>query len=410
LRPRTVALIETSAKRVLGAAPPNATLMSVARLFSSRARVLVACWHQLDIGTDCAWLRPPFLEFEDGEYCVWSPASAVEVDAMWHFPVSGQRLTPLTVEEADAETRLRAAGIRCDGVPGDTSARALTILAQRGIPTNGSGLLGRIGRKDQLEYALRWYEAATGSRIARPETKPCTGAGLRTALASFGERDCIIKPANSRGGRGIQLMAAGSTPGDDFDPEAQYVVQELIRDPLVLDGSKTDLRCYLLVVPRDRVRSRRVGPVLARASVAPYARLVLEAEVTNTSLRRRLGLDPSIQPLETALAHDPGFHRTLTGAIEEMCGSLLDFALAWRDAHAATGPAAQVMLWGLDLLVSGRPPAAEVSLLEINVYPQLHRSDPVCDALVDEMLLTDYLPELLAAAEPRWQPDPVGAG
>jgi Tubulin-tyrosine ligase family len=391
-------LLETFGPRVLGAAPLDATLMSVARLFSWRVRVLVACWHQLEITGESARLRPPFLEFEDGEYRVWLPEAAVEVDAMWHFPVSGQRRTPLTDEEADAEKRLRAAGIRCDGVPGDTSARALSVLAQRGIPTNGSGLLGRLGRKDQLEYALRWYEAATGRLIARPETHPCTGADLTATLALFGDRDCIVKPANSRGGQGIHLMAGGSVADDGFDPGARFVVQELIRDPLVLGGSKTDLRCYLLVVPRDRARSRRVGPIFARASAAPYERLVPEAEITNTSLRRRLGLAPSIQPLETSLGRDPAFHAALVGAVEDMCASLLDFAVAWRDAHAAAAPGTQVMLWGLDLLVSGPAAAAEVSLLEINVYPQLHRSDLVCDTLVDEMLLTDYLPELMSPA------------
>ncbi len=398
MSPRTVALLETFGPRVLGATPLDVTLIRVARLFSWHARVLVACWHQLEITGESARLRPPFLEYEDAEYRVWSPEAAVEVDAMWHFPVSGQRRTPLTEEEADAEKRLRAAGIRCDGVPGDTTARALSALAQRGMPTNGSGLVGRLGRKDQLEHALRWYEAATGRRIARPQTHVCTGAGLTATLASFGDRDCIVKPANSRGGRGIHLMAAGSVADDGFDRDAQFVVQELIRDPLVLDGSKTDLRCYLLVVPRDRARSRRVGPIFARSSAAPYERLVPEAEITNTSLRRRLGLAPSIQPLETALGRDPAFHAALLGAVEDICASLLDFVVAWRDAHAAAAPGAQVMLWGLDLLVSGPPAAAEVSLLEINIYPQLHRSDLVCDTLVDEMLLTDYLPELMSPA------------
>ena len=409
MSPPTVAILETSAPSVLGTAPLNATLMSVARLFSWHVRVLVACWHQLDITGDSARLRPPFLEFEDGDYRVWSPVSAVEVDAMWHFPVSGQRRRVLTDEETDAETRLRAAGVRCEGVPGDTSARALSILAQRGLPTNGSGLLGRLGRKDQLEYALRWYEATTGRRIPRPETRPCPGAGLTATLASFGDRDCIVKPANSRGGRGIRIMAAGSVADDGYTPDAQYVVQELVRDPLVLSGLKTDLRCYLLVVPRDRSRARRVGPVFARASAAPFERLVPEAEITNTSLRRRLGLAPSIQPLEMALAHDPAFLAALSSAVEQACASLLDFALAWRNAHAATRPAAQVMLWGLDLLVSGSPLAPEVGLLEINVYPQLHRSDLVCDALVDEMLLADYLPELMAPAEAERGPAAVGA-
>jgi hypothetical protein len=378
----------------------NLTLMRTARVFSQRAPVLVACWHQLEMDGPSACLRPPFLEFEHGEYRVWSPKAPVEVGPLWHFPVSSQHVAPLTAEEADAEHRLTAAGIRCDGVPPDTTARALYALAQRGTPTNAAGVLGRLGRKDWLEHGLRWYEETTGKRLPRPRTSLCTGAQLDAALASFGDRDCIVKPANSRGGRGIRLVPAGRAAGDGVDPHARFVVQELVRNPLIVAGAKADLRCYLLVVARSRHRSRRVGPVFARASSIPYQRLVPEAEITNTSLRRRLGLGPSIQPLALALADDPARCAVIGREVERLCASLLDFAFAWRDEYVAGPAAAQVMLWGIDLLVSGPPPAATVCLLEVNVYPQLHRGDPACDGLVDEMLVADYLPELVVAARP----------
>jgi hypothetical protein len=409
----TVALLETAASRVLGETPLAASLMRVARLFSRRVRVLVACWHQLDPGHDGIggdhdgpWhIRPPFLEFADGEYDVWIPGSPVAADALCHFPASGQHRTPLTTDEVDAERRLAAAGIRCEGVPADTTARALYALAQRGTPTNGPGRLSRLGRKDQLEYALRWYEESTGQRIARPKTQPCTGAQLGATLASFAGRDCIVKPANSSGGRGIQVVAAGGTVGDPVAADARFVVQELTAAPLVVDGAKTDLRCYLLVDARDRARSRRVGPILARGSAARYERLLPEAEITNTSLRSRLGLGPSIRPIAAALAADPAYHAALSRDVEQLCGSLLDFVFAWRDSQAAAGhgapAAAQVMLWGIDLLVSGPSAAPQVSLLEINVYPQLHRGDPVCDSLTDDMLLAEYLGGLVTGAGAR---------
>ncbi|MFZ0718403.1 hypothetical protein [Mycobacterium sp.] len=409
----TVALLETAAPRVLGETPLAASVMRVARLFSRRVRVLVACWHQLDpnydgIGGDHEgpWhIRPPFLEFADGEYRVWIPRSSIAATALCHFPASGQHRMPLTPEEVDAERRLAAAGIRCEGIPADTTARALYALARRGTPTNGPGRLSRLGRKDQLEYALRWYEESTGQRIARPKTQPCTGAQLGATLASFAGRDCIIKPANSSGGRGIQVVAAGGTVGDPVAADARFVVQELTAAPLVVDGAKTDLRCYLLVDARDRARSRRVGPILARGSAAPYARLLPEAEITNTSLRNRLGLGPSIRPIAAALAADPAYHAALSRDVERLCGSLIDFVFAWRDSQAAGGhgapAAAQVMLWGIDVLVSGPSDAPQVSLLEINVYPQLHRGDPVCDSLTDDMLVAEYLEGLVPGAGAR---------
>jgi hypothetical protein len=139
-----------------------------------------------------------------------------------------------------------------------------------------------------------------------------------------------------------------------------------------------------------------VGPILVRSAPVPYQPLLSEAEITNTSFRKRLGLAPSIRPLELALVHDPAFCGTLRAEVERVCESILDFVFAWRDEFAAVDPPAwQAMLWGIDLLSSGPAGARKLQLLEINIYPQLHRNDETCDALVDTMLVDDYLPELL---------------
>jgi hypothetical protein len=397
MNPYTIAVLETTATRILGNHRPNATLLRVARGFSRRVRVLTACWHQMDVGEERPKLHPPFLEYENGECRVWSPLTAVDVDAIWHFPVAGNRRTALTREERDAEVRFEKAGIRCVGIPADNTARILYAQARRAIPTNAAGPLGRLGRKDQLEYGLRWYARASGRRLPRPETHPSIGAQLSTTLGTFGGRDCIVKPVNSGGGRGIHIVAGGGAADDRFDPAARYVVQELERDPLVLDGLKADLRCYLLVTTAGgRARSRRVGPVLVRSAPVPYQPLLSEAEITNTSYRRRLGLAPSIRPLEVALSHDPALCSMLRTGVEGMCEDVLDFVFAWRDEFAATDPPpAQAMLWGIDLLSSGHAGTRKLQLLEINIYPQLHRDDETCDALVDTMLTDDYLPELL---------------
>jgi hypothetical protein len=396
MNPYTIAVLETTATRILGNHKPNATLLRVARGFSRRARVLAACWHQMDVGGRPK-LHPPFLEYEDGECRVWSPLTAVDVDAMWYFPVAGNRRTALTREERAAAARFEKAGIRCGGIPADTTARILYAQARRAIPSNAAGPLGRLGHKDQLEYGLRWYARASGRRLPRPETHPSIGAQLATTFGTFGGRDCIVKPVNSGGGRGIHIVAGGSVADDRFDPDARYVVQELERDPLVLDGSKADMRCYLLVtIVGGRARSRRVGPILVRSAPVPYQPLLAEAEITNTSYRKRLGLAPSIRPLELALSHEPALCRTLRTEVEGVCEEVLDFVFAWRDEYAETDPApSQVMLWGIDLLSSGHTGTRKLQLLEINIYPQLHRNDETCDALVDTMLIDDYLPELL---------------
>ncbi len=347
----TIAIIETCATHVLGNDRLNSTLMRVAEGFSRRTRVLVACWHQTDLELVGPRLRPPLLEFEDGEYRVWMPRSAVPVDAMWHFPVAGQRRKPLTRDELNAEARFTAAGIRCGGITAETTSRILYGQARHGVPTNAPGPLGRLDRKDQLEYGLRWFARVSGLRIPRPETHPSTGAQVTATFAAFNGRDCIVKPANSGGGCGLCIVPAGNVANTWFEPTATFVVQELVRDPLLLAGCKVDLRCYLLVTTLDRARSRRVGPILVRSAPVAYERLRPEAEITNTSFRRRLGLGPSIRPLESAFADDVGFCQKLRGEVERVCEGVLDFVFTWRDEHAATEPpASQVMLWGIDLL------------------------------------------------------------
>jgi Tubulin-tyrosine ligase family len=396
--PRTIAIIDTSTARILGRGAIDATLLRISRTFSRRAHVLVACWHQLDLGYFPPRLRPPFLEFEDEEYRVWCPRDPVNVNALLHFPGAKKQRAPLAQQEIDAEARFAALGIHCGGIPEDATAGMLYAQARRGIPTNAVGPLGRLGLKDHLEYGLRWYGRIGACSVPRPETQPCVGALLSTICAAFGGRDCIIKPANSSGGRYIQIVPAGLHQDLQCDPDARFVVQELECDPLLLGGFKSDLRCYLLVNSTDRSRSRRVGPILVRSASLPYTRSLPHAEITNTSLRRRLGLGPAIRPLENALAGFPSLVEDVRLAVGWMCDSILDFTFAWREEYAlAEPPPPQIMLWGIDLFVYGGLETQGLKLLEINVYPQLYRNDELCDALVDMMLADDYLPELLFA-------------
>ena len=312
-------------------------------------------------------------------------------------PSRGPRSVLLTADELEAASRFEAAGVHCDGIAANTIARVLYEVARQGVTTNSPGPLGRLGRKDQLEYALRWYVRATGRRVRRPETHPSIGACVKAAVLAFGNRDCILKPANSGGGRGIRLVDSVDSIDGDIDPGAQFVVQELLRNPLLLEGFKADLRCYLLITPADRSRSRRIGPVLVRTAPVPYTRLLPAAEITNTSFRRRLGLEASIRPFEVAFANEQSLATALRSDIEKICEAIVDFVFAWRDEHLSVSPfPSQALLWGIDLLACGRPVANQLNLLEINMYPQLYRSDDICDALVDEMLVTEYLPELLS--------------
>ncbi len=371
----------------------------MARQLSTHVRVLIGSWHRLVLDGERPRLGGPFLELEDGEQRAFAPREPVDVDALWFFPVAGG--SALDEEELVAARRLAARAAGSTAVRIDAAARALFAAACREVVTNAPGPLARLGRKDQLEYALRRFTRATGRRIRRPDTEPAVGARLAATLRAFGGRDCIVKPANAARGESIAIVAGTATqpPADSaFPPAMQLVVQELVTDPLVIAGTKTDLRCYLLVDVTARSRSCRIGPVLARGAAAPYRRLDPAAEITNTSYRRRLGLAPSIRPLAVALADDQATYARMARSVDRLCAEVLDFVFDVLAAERLPTPPRQVMIWGIDVLPSGRLAPDRLDLLEINIYPQLYRNDRLCDALIDQMLIADYLPAVIAAS------------
>ena len=269
------------------------------------------------------------------------------------------------------------------------AARFLARAAYGGIASNYSSRDARWGFKDQLEQRLCAHERAGGERVPRPATIVVPALAAQLAVDSLRARGCgaVIKPSNGARGEGIVIGQAPVSRAAD-----PVVVQELVESPLVVASRKIDVRCYVVVVPGDPARSRRIGPILIRIASALYRRGEPAAEITNTAMRARLGMKPAIAPLENVAE--------LSRRAEELrarVDSTVQGLLAACHAVSRIGRR-RAMLWGLDVAVAHHDSRIWAGLLEVNVYPRLFRGEPTSDASVAHMLADDYLPELLASS------------
>jgi hypothetical protein len=123
---------------------------------------------------------------------------------------------------------------------------------------------------------------------------PCQMSQFRTAATTGGNCAWIEKPAHGSCGRGIRIVSG--VPDSFVAP--QVLMQEYIRNPLLIHGRKFDLRFYVAVPAIDpiRVYLHRDGLVLLAAD--PYCPFFddfsnLCAHLTNFAVNKR---SPEFRP------------------------------------------------------------------------------------------------------------------
>jgi hypothetical protein len=400
----TCALIDTSGRALTpwtrGVHPE---LVRMAHTLSrADAEIVMAPWFDVGIHDRSVVVERNALGFRDE--IISAASRPIAPDIMLFHPASGSGQPDSQAERA-ALARLEAAGL---GITGGDRNRVVSHLldaaSARGVTTNAAGVSGRWGRKDELEFALRAYTRHTGRRVSRPETYVVPEravAGLLRRLAIDG-RTWIVKPANRSRGQGIVCIKnadAWEAPGGGGD----FVVQRLAERPVLTAGHKVDLRAYLLVDVGAPERSRRLTPVFVRLASAPYVAAEPQAEITNTSYRRRLGLPPAILPLDEVVALDPEVRKKLVSQLDALTAELLRAHAWWWDRHRPAREKTygrRVLLWGIDVLPVWIGEELAALLLEVNVHPQLFRGVNRCDEAVERMLRVEYLPALRDATVP----------
>jgi hypothetical protein len=387
------------------------TSIRVARALArpESANLFLCHWHRLDFSGDKVAIQGTVHQVISGGMVHRSSiTNPLPVDALFFY---GPDSAELTERDTPKLERLAAADIAVSGVPIYIIVDRMMLKASgRGVVTNALGSGRSWGPKHAQELKLRRYESATGEVIVRPKTYIARPHELRSVLARFSARGetCIVKPAFGEGGRGLSIVRRG----DSFpQSNCTVVVQQLIADPLLVDGHKADIRFYLLIDVDDQRSSGRLQPVFVRRAAEPYRAQSLCAEITNTSYRVRRGLPPDIRPL----ALTPGISRELHTEIVSQLDSLANLlvkAYFWNAAQKLANDAwpsvpNRLMLFGIDVLVAAPSTVPQLYFLETNPFPALFRGSLECDQAVDEMLSREYLPVLIrsrsaAAAYPRY--------
>ena len=274
---------------------------------------------------------------------------------------------------------------------------------------------GELTKKDALKRHLARCKAVhPGKNCSRspfdimPQTFILPGEYVQFCDAFSKERDLledcpeqnvwIMKPVGMSRGRGIFLI-------NDILHVAfgeQFVIQKYIRDPLLLDGYKFDLRLYVLVTSFSPLEAFIYGEGFARFSSMKYtlddstiANHLMH--LTNSSIQKQRGHDAIPEPLregkrgdtkcslteifrmleERGVEGDPLWDRIINTVLASL------FAVQVSIPHQANS----FELFGYDVIIDSD---LQPKLLEVNTSPSLGTSTPL-DMEVKKALIRDTI-------------------
>jgi hypothetical protein len=235
--------------------------------------------------------------------------------------------------------------------------------------TNATAADGIFGIKSDLARVLAEIEAASGCCVPHPKTWRVHGPAAKmigAAAAPPGSR-FVFKPENSARGLGIKMDT-------DFDAESSdesgtWIMQVLLADPLLVDGYKADIRSYVVIDTSSRTNCSVPDEMLVRLAAYPYQRGVLYAELTNSSVRERLGIPQSTSLLATCGGIPPQARSRIAAQVKAASEQFLDSYFWFAQTQPASGT--RVLVWGLDFFIGGSASEHKVTLLEVNAYPSL---------------------------------------
>jgi tubulin polyglutamylase TTLL5 len=244
--------------------------------------------------------------------------------------------------------------------------------------------------KDQLKSALQRYSGGRGSGAHLFELMPLTFNLPKDYVAfaqTFAERRglWIMKTVGMSRGRGISIVSDIS----DVSYSAPVVVQEYVRDPLLINGHKFDLRLYVCVTQFDPLEAFISSIGFARFATSTYTESAaslsdLSVHLTNTSVSEKVSAGGTSKWSLEALAAS-GVIEDWAGVWGRVRGAVLRTLVAVEDRIPRCEAAFE--LFGFDVILdsSFRP-----WVLEVNASPSMElfgrldeqlKPDMVCDVL-----------------------------
>lgn len=158
------------------------------------------------------------------------------------------------------------------------------------------------------------------------------------------------------------------------------MVQELLSDPLLVNGRKADVRCHLLIDCKRREASSWVPPIILQIAGCPYVRGTLDPENANPWYQRRRGYQPEVMPLPDASLLSARLRDDIQGAVRLLSEQLIDTYLAMAPSIADDRDIPRrVFLWGFDAALATPHGELRAYLLDNTTRPQLYWDQPACD-------------------------------
>jgi len=276
--------------------------------------------------------------------------------------------------------------------------KLLTALAERGVPVNYDADSSMMGIKSVLEYRCNEFHRESGLTIPRPRTLIFkANEEDRSKIVNFlrAGAPCILKPHNSSRARGVRILVSEEQVPQLILSDDIYVLQELLSNPMTVNGYKVSLRVYLAIRDLRRPTYAILGQGLLKCAVQPYMRGNPHAEIVGTSYAKRMGFTPMIHLFHDLNGSDaclvPAW-REIRSSIEQTLDVFME-AVSWR-AGMFYKTLPSFLFWGVDIAVQCSEEGPKAYLIEVNTFPALYRNHTVTDNAMDR----EFIEELFAKA------------
>ncbi|XP_076349307.1 tubulin monoglutamylase TTLL4-like isoform X2 [Tachypleus tridentatus] len=266
----------------------------------------------------------------------------------------------------------------------------------------------QLGRKDRLWQNFRRMQAHHGESVFNfiPETfiLPLDSRNLRQIWEQEGKRRWILKPPASARGTGISVVSKWS----QIPKKQPLIVQRYISEPYLINGTKFDLRIYVLVTSFDPLRIYIFSDGLARFASVKYSSAMRSLgdkfmHLTNYSINKKSASYASNEDEKVCQGHK----WTLKALWRYMEENGVDTTTLWdsvvdviiKTIISSEAPVNRLIrcysqnrymcyeLFGFDIMLDKN---LKPWLLEVNISPSLHSGSPL-DVSVKSEVVKDML-------------------
>lgn len=259
-----------------------------------------------------------------------------------------------------------------------------------------------LGSKEGYHFLMKYLAEKTGERPSFYPESYLIPNDLVELTENFQSSDLWIrKPAGGARGQGISVITNEEIP--KVLPGRKIIVQKYIKDPLLINGLKFDLRFYVAVTSLDPLKVYLFDNGLVRLATQPYKDNIdnigeLTAHLTNFSINREQANFVATNDIEKDGTGNKWSHRPFWPYLEQNFGyDISEIKKKIEDAFAKVIIAAHKTfkeqpnhrnafeMFGFDVMLDENQ---NIYILEVNVTPALGTSSEL-DRYIKTPLVKD---------------------